>query len=173
MKVALDGDSYGQMTFRFLYRPPLGLGGADSGGSKGHLLPTQPRSRWTGHWSAPSSPATPSPSFTYRGCGGPWPGVLAAQQGRGALAGLRAQAAGKPRSHSRRAALCRGTAAWRRPLPRAQGLTAGGANARRAAGRGGARAAGGGRLGWERAPAGPPGYREQSTPPRASGPRSS
>lgn len=116
----------------------------------------------TGHWPAPSSPATSSPSFTYRWRRGPWPGVPAAQcggEGR-ALAGPGAQAAGKPRSRPEPAALRSGTAARRRPLLRAQGLTARGTNARGAAGAGRGQGwglrRGGGRGEGRRGSAGPP-----------------
>lgn len=131
-----------------------------SGAPPAHLAAQGQR---TGHWPAPSSPATSSPSFTYRWRRGPWPGGVPAApcwgEGR-ALAGPGTQAAGKPRSHPEPAARRSGTAAWRRPLLRAHGLTARGTNARGAAGAGrgqgwGLRRAGGGTEGG-RGPAGPP-----------------
>lgn len=46
-----------------------GVGGRRFRGSREHLLPTQPHSRWTRHWFAPSSPATPRPPSLTEGAG--------------------------------------------------------------------------------------------------------
>lgn len=111
MRVTLAGDVCGQTTFLIL--TPATLGG-QAGTSR--LLCHTGYQR-TGHLPAPSS-------------------LSSLTAGSLAEAGLDAGACGKPRSHRERAALCRGTAAPRRPLPRARGPTGGSTNARGGGGRG-------------------------------------
>lgn len=78
---------------------------------------------------APSFLTASSPASLTEGAGVP------GQRCRGGRGGARG-AGGKAAAHRERATLCRGTAAGRRPLPRARGPTAGGTNARGAGGRG-------------------------------------
>ena len=87
--------------------------------SSGHLPPTSPRRRSADR--APVRTLYPQPTRLLHLPRAPGSLADAVAEVAGALAGLGARVGGKPRSHPEQAALCRGTAAPRRPLPQRAG----------------------------------------------------